>query len=221
MSALKLPVHSISRIRIQTDGQGVTSLVASMGCHLRCKLCFNASTWNGKAKKWKEYSTEELYEELKIDDLYFQATGGGVMFGGGEPLLHSSFHRAFMEEYKDAGWTFNFETSLHVPEENLRDVMHRADFFLVDTKDMDPERYRAYTGGDFGLFRENLSLLLREAGPEAIRVRVPQIMNFHKGDEAKENARILEEMGFTQIEIFSYVDPVAWNNRKKKPGNNE
>ena len=76
----------LSRHRIGVDGAGVTTLVAFHGCPLRCKYCLNpkALSLNGV---WKRYIPEELYNHVKQDDLYFCATGGGVTFGGGEPLI--------------------------------------------------------------------------------------------------------------------------------------
>ncbi|MBR5897460.1 MAG: radical SAM protein, partial [Lachnospiraceae bacterium] len=131
---------SVSRIRTKTDGEGVTTLVVSMGCPLRCAYCINPFTWDG-SHKGKTYTTDELYNELKIDNLYFLATGGGVMFGGGEPLLNADFISNFIKKYKDTGWKFSMETSITVPKENLKIVIGLIDLFIVDTKDMNKERY--------------------------------------------------------------------------------
>lgn len=40
-------------------------------------------------------TADALFDMVKIDDLYFRATGGGVTFGGGEPLLHAGFLSSF------------------------------------------------------------------------------------------------------------------------------
>lgn len=48
-----------------------------MGCPLRCAYCFNPFTWDGSVEP-KKYSIDELYEEVKLDNLYFLATGGGA-----------------------------------------------------------------------------------------------------------------------------------------------
>ena len=202
-----LNVAAIDRIRTTTDGEGVTTLVVSMGCPLRCAYCINPYTWDGSVEKGKYYTAEELYNSLKIDDLYFLATGGGVMFGGGEPLLNSSFISSFIKKYKDTGWKFNMETSLSVSKEHIDEVIDLIDFFIVDTKDMDKDRYKLYTKGDYDLFYSNLKYLLLKAGPERIRVRVPAIPVFHKNKEYEQNAETLKSMGFTDIEIFPYVDP--------------
>ena len=81
MSSLFMPVMAIARHRMATDGVGVTTLVVSQGCPLQCKWCINPYTWSGD-RKAKRYTPQELLDTLKIDDLYFRATGGGITFGG-------------------------------------------------------------------------------------------------------------------------------------------
>ena len=76
----------ISRHRIGVDGEGVTTLVAFHGCPLRCQYCLNPKALSPNGV-WKRYTPEELYNHVKQDELYFCATGGGVTFGGGEPLI--------------------------------------------------------------------------------------------------------------------------------------
>ena len=79
-------IIGISRHRIGVDGPGVTTLVAFHGCTLSCKYCLNPKSIDPKVKG-KRYTPSQLYDEIKKDNLYFLATGGGVTFGGGEPLL--------------------------------------------------------------------------------------------------------------------------------------
>lgn len=69
------------------DGAGVTTLLAFHGCPLACKYCLNPQTLSPKGV-WKTFTMEEMFDIVKKDDLYFRATGGGVTFGGGEPLLY-------------------------------------------------------------------------------------------------------------------------------------
>lgn len=207
----KLPVCVISRLRMDTDGEGVTTLVITSGCPLRCKYCINPYTWNGEAKKIRSYSSSELFEALRVDNLYFLSTGGGIVFGGGEPLLHSEFLKEFITEYRHLGWKFSVETSLNVPFENLERIYELFDGFIVDTKDCNKERYEAYTSGNYDRFYNNLSFLINHVSPQKITVRVPRIYDFHTGDEAAENAAFLRRMGFINIDIFSYVDPKTRN----------
>ena len=195
------PLLRIARLRMEIDGEGVTSLVAGTGCPLSCKWCLNAAVLRQPPTP---VTARELYDRVKIDDLYFRATGGGVTFGGGESLLHAAFFRAFREVCGD-NWHIYAETSLHVPRGLVETAAETVDGFIIDIKDMDPEVYRRYTGGDAGLVQENLAYLLGKVGPERLLVRVPLIPDFNTPADCDTSEQRLRAMGVTRIDRFSYI----------------
>ena len=194
------PLLSIVRLRMGTDGSGVTSLVAGAGCPLNCRWCINKDLLKRKEPEW--ISAEELYDRVKIDDLYFQASGGGITFGGGEPLLYPHFLRSFRRLCPPT-WRINVETSLAVSQESLKMLLEYVDEFIVDCKDMDPIRYESYTGQPAKQMLENLELLRRI--PDKVLVRVPRIPRFNTEEDQKNNADLLRAMGFTRLDLFEYV----------------
>ena len=196
------PFLTLSRLRMETDGEGVTTLVAGAGCPLKCKWCLNRKLL--AEAKVTLVSPQELYDKVKIDNLYFQATGGGVTCGGGEALLHAEFIRAF-RRLCGRDWRIYAETSLHVPRENVAIAAHIIDGFIVDIKESSPDIYRAYTGGNSSLVWDNLQFLLDAVGAERITVRVPLIPEFNNPENQKATAQRLKEIGITKIDIFSYI----------------
>ncbi len=199
----KYPLLGLDRLRMGTDGAGVTTLVAGKGCPLACKWCINAQVLQ---KEPRLVSPQELFALLKRDDLYFRATGGGVSFGGGESLLHARFIRAFRQICGE-NWRIYAETSLHVPKENLEIAASCVDEFIVDIKDTDEEIYHRYTGGNGEIVCQNLEFLLKAVSPERIWVRVPLIPEFNTPAQQKRSVEILKSMGLTKIESFSYINP--------------
>ena len=195
------PLLRIVRLRMEIDGEGVTSLVAGTGCPLSCKWCLNAAVLRQPPTP---VTARELYDRVKIDDLYFRATGGGVTFGGGEALLHAAFFRAFREVCGD-NWHICAETSLHVPRELVETAAETVDGFIIDIKDMNSEIYRRYTGGDAGLVQENLAYLLGKVGPGRLLVRVPLIPDFNTPADCDVGEQKLRAMGVTRIDRFSYI----------------
>ena len=198
-------VSKISRLRINSEGNGVSTLIGCMGCPLRCAYCFNPFTWDDSLKP-KKYTVDELYDEVKLDNLYFLATGGGLVFGGGEPLLYHDFIKEFIKKYAKTGWKFTLETSLSVKKESLENIIHCIDYFIVDTKDMDKTRYELYTKGDYDLFLSNLKYLIETVESDRIRVRVPKIPKLNTYADVRSNYEILKSMGFSEIEIFDYIE---------------
>ncbi len=193
-----------NRHRMATDGEGITTLVAAHGCPLRCKMCLNPQCFD-ESTAVKHLTADELYNIVKIDDLYFQATGGGITFGGGEPLLHSEFIAEFTKLCGNK-WHITAETCLNIPRNKLEIAAECVDTFFVDIKDMNPEIYRSYTGRDNHPVIENLKYLIEKAGPERITVRVPNIPGYNTPSDVQKSADRLRAMGFTKLDIFTYIE---------------
>lgn len=195
-------VFGISRHRLTTDGEGVTTLVAFNGCPLRCRYCLNKTSW--EMDNGRDYTPESLFEEVKIDQLYFLATHGGVTFGGGEPLLQVEFIKAF-RELCGPQWQILAETSLNVPFENVQTIDPILDGYIVDIKDMNPEIYQAYTGKDISLVLANLEWLLKHGDPNRIIVRVPHIPEFNTDEDVAKSIERLKAMGVVDVDEFQYI----------------
>ena len=142
----KATLIGISRLRMNTDGHGLTTLVAFHGCPLRCRYCLNPQCLN-PASRILRLSPDEVMDILRKDELYFLATKGGVTFGGGEPLLNADF----IKEVLCLGankWHTTVETSLNVPQSEIEIVLPYIDEYIVDVKDTNPAIYKYYTGKD-------------------------------------------------------------------------
>ena len=203
------PLAFCDRLRMATDGAGVTALVGAYGCPLQCKFCINPQTWQGRTDGKPPFirvTPEELYDRVRIDNLYYLATGGGVTFGGGEPLLHTDFLAAFRTVIPKE-WHLYAETCLHIPEESVRSAARVVDHFFVDIKDMNPTVYKAYTGRNNTSVKKNLALLLSLVGAERITVRVPRIPDFNTAADVEASVRELQEMGVTLMDLFDYKIP--------------
>ena len=196
------PLLSISRLRMGTDGVGITTLIAGAGCPLHCRWCINERLLQEAAPE--SVTAPQLLETVRKDDLYFQATGGGITFGGGESLLHASFIRRF-RELCPPEWKLFAETSLNIPEKNVLTVLNSVDLFIVDCKDLNPEIYHSYTGGDSEQMTDNLRLLVQTVGPERILARVPVIPGYNTKEDQTKSADELRSMGLNNLDLFDYV----------------
>jgi len=191
------------RLRVTTDGEGVTTLVAGCGCPLRCAYCLNPQCFAPDFCA-QTFTPQELYEQVKKDAVYFVATGGGLTFGGGEPLLQTEFIAAF-REIADRDWRFTAETCLNVPRQTARRALALFDRFIIDIKDMDPGIYRRYTGRDNAQVKENLALFAAAGRAADCTVRLPLIPGYNTGADRERSRRELEAMGFSRFDPFPYV----------------
>lgn len=195
-------IIGIARHRLSTDGDGVTTLVAFHGCPLRCRYCLNPQSL-GDGGRSKEYSPESLYREVRIDELYFLATNGGVTFGGGEPCLRLDFIRRF-RELCGKGWQINLETSLNVPSDNIASLLPVVNTLIIDIKDMNPEIYHNYTGQENSLVLSNLRLIADSGRHNDCIIRIPLIPEFNTDADRDASRSALEALGFTRFDLFTY-----------------
>jgi len=193
----------IGRNRMATDGEGVTTLVAFWGCPLACAYCLNPQALSEDAVK-RVLTAEELHDLVRIDELYFLATGGGITFGGGEPCLYPDFIKTFRNLCTNQ-WNITLETSLNVPLENIKSLYSIVNEYIVDIKDINPKIYKSYTGKDNSLPLANLKWLIEQGKADQIRVRVPLIPNFNTEKDTKRSVSALKKLGIQNIETFSYI----------------
>ena len=199
------PIVTFARHRMQTDGRGVTTLVCFYGCPLRCKMCLNPFTFSPDTKT-EVLTPRELYDRVKIDELYFLATNGGVTFGGGEPLLYPDFLAEFRNICGN-DWHNCVETSLNVPTKNVEKAAGVIDHFIIDCKDTAPHIYKSYTGRDNALMLNNLNKLTSLIPTDRITVRVPLITNHNTESDRNRSVEYLHSIGITDIDLFEYIDP--------------
>lgn len=202
-SEITAPLIAINRHRLTTDGEGVTTLVGFHGCPLHCEYCLNAQCLQADGV-WCRLTPGELYSEVEIDDLYFVATGGGICFGGGEPLLRSDFIKAFAE-IMNPEWKLTIETSLNVPLENVKAIASLVQMWYVDIKDMNPDIYKAYGCKENKQVISNLQWLAANGYADKVIIRLPLIPEYNTDEDRQQSQQQLEEMGFTNFDKFNYI----------------
>jgi radical SAM domain protein len=202
-SEITAPFIAINRHRLTTDGEGVTTLVGFHGCPLHCEYCLNPQCLQADGV-WCRLTPGELYSEVEIDDLYFVATGGGICFGGGEPLLRSDFIKAFAE-IMNPEWKLTIETSLNVPLENVKAIASLVQMWYVDIKDMNPDIYKAYGCKENKQVVSNLQWLAANGYADKVIIRLPLIPEYNTDEDRQRSQQQLEEMGFTNFDKFNYI----------------
>ena len=197
---MQAPLIGICRHRLSVDGAGVTTLVAFHGCPLHCRYCLNPQCLKPEVV-WRTLTPQEVMTYLQKDDLYFRATGGGMCFGGGEPLLRSAFIRELCK-LMPAAWSVTVETSLNVPWQHVEEVMPLVRQWIIDVKDMNPDIYHRYTTTDNARVKDNLRRL--QENTTSILVRLPRIPDYNTPADIAASRKELEALGITHFEEFDY-----------------
>jgi len=151
-------------------------------------------------------AVDEVMAEVSKDVPFYDESGGGVTFSGGEPLMQPAFLIALLEACGQVDIHRAVDTSGHADGETLLQVAESTDLFLYDLKHMDTEVHRRYTGAGNELILENLKRLA-EAGAD-ICVRLPIIPGVNDDLDNVENTgaflRTLRRINM--VEVLPYHD---------------
>ena len=182
MDELRYPLLALARLRMGTDGEGITTLVAGAGCPLHCRWCINE-------RLLREAAAEQIRNRGGIFHTGMVKKADYLRFAGGF-CLHICVKKAIL-----------------LMEGCLRSNLPHgaADEFIVDCKDMNPEIYRRYTGGDQSLMVSNLRHLLHLIGSERIVVRVPLIPDYNAAEDQANSVSSLKALGITRFDLFPYI----------------
>ena len=146
-------IMAISRLRMASDGAGVTTLVAFFGCPLHCRYCVNWICHDIDTAR-KYYTPENLVSVLNQDDIYFKMTSGGVVFGGGEPLLQAEFLVDCLGKCVARSIQTCVDTAAAVRTPLMDEIIRLTDIFLLDVKTADKAKFSEYVGHGFDVFLE-------------------------------------------------------------------
>jgi len=124
------------------------------------------------------YSVDELMRIIKRDSTYW-GSGGGVTFGGGEPMFQKEFLLEVLARCRSACIHVALETSAHVPTDDFLQIMESVNWAFIDIKHMDREKHREGTGAGNTLILENIHALPASGWPGRLLIRFPIIPGFN------------------------------------------
>jgi pyruvate formate lyase activating enzyme len=151
----------------------------------------------------RRWTVPELASELLANADVFEASGGGITFSGGEPLMQAAF-LAELADHLRPQINLAIETSGYASPDGYRDVVSRMDLVFQDLKHPDSVAHRKWTGVDPAPIHANLRWL-KDSGKPFV-ARIPLIPGVNDSPEAKEGfARLLEgRSGLQRVELLPY-----------------
>jgi pyruvate formate lyase activating enzyme len=138
-----------------------------------CETCLEFCYADARQVVGREMSVAQVMAEIRKDISFYEASGGGVTFSGGEPLNQSSFLSALLQACKQEELHTAVDTSGFAPWPVIDSLRSSVDLFLYDIKLIDEAAHLRYTGVSNRLILENLRRLCAAGQP--LRVRVPLI----------------------------------------------
>jgi len=141
-----------------------------------CGKCIDACPRNALAFDGRDLEVDDAVAQLAADKVFYDRSGGGVTFSGGDPLLQADFVAAVARGLKARGIHTAIETSLFAAWASIEALLPVIDLFIVDLKVADPARHAELTGQENEPILENARRLAAAlAGTGRLLLRVPLI----------------------------------------------
>ena len=192
-------IFDVKRFAVH-DGPGLRTTIFFKGCPLSCLWCHNPESQSFNIEVCKverkvgdrttSYdkemgyfsSVESLMDIIRKDSLYFEESGGGVTFSGGEPMMQIDFLLAVLKKCKEADIHTAVDTSGFASWDNFQKIMPYTDLFLFDIKHIDSEKHRLLTGVDNSVILDNLSKITNLG--KKVWIRIPAIPTCNTDDNS-------------------------------------
>jgi len=144
---------------------------------VRCGRCVETCLAGAREIVGRDMTVAAVVDEVAKDTIFYDESGGGVTFSGGEPLMQPEFLVTLLDSCRQLDIHTAVDTTCHADPMVVRTAAERANLFLCDLKHMDPRRHREFTGEDNRLILENIRLL-SDMGKE-IMIRIPIVPGFN------------------------------------------
>lgn len=150
----------------------------------RCDLCGKCTIYcphDARRICGREYSVDEVFDEVIKDKIFYETSGGGVTFSGGECMLQIDFLCEILKKCKENGLHTAVDTAGNVPWESFEKILKYTDLFLYDVKLFHSIKHKQYTGVGNERILDNLTKLFK-CGAN-VYIRIPVIGGVNDNEE--------------------------------------
>jgi len=171
-----------------------------------CGKCETACPTNAIRLLGRAWPSDALVEELLKDRVFFETSGGGVTFSGGEPTSQAEFVVELASRLKKEGVHVAIETSGYCGKKVMERIISSVDLVLYDLKVMNPDKHLEFTGVRLDKVLANARLLASKTVP--FWVRTPVIPQH---TDSEENVRAIARYVYKNMPRVERYELLAFN----------
>ena len=173
----------------------------------QCELCGKCTLYcpvDARKVCGKEHTVDEVLKEVLKDQAFYETSGGGVTFSGGECMLQIDFLVEILKKCKENCIDTAVDTAGHIPFESFEKILPYTDLFLYDIKIFDSQKHKQYVGVSNELILENLKKLFERKAK--LWIRIPIIPDVNDSiEEIQKIKDFLKTIGTAEkIELLPY-----------------
>lgn len=171
---------------------------------ISCGECIANCPNNARQLMGQELTIENVIIEVKKDYIFYQESGGGVTFSGGEPFLHPEYLRQLNNECHRLGINTAVESCGYFDFAACRDIVANIDQIFFDIKIMDSDKHKKYTGQDNALILANIAAASQINSNIIVRVPVISGINDGDGNMLAMCSFLKEKTAIRKVELLPY-----------------
>lgn len=183
--------------------KGKSIIIDLSKCDL-CGECRDVCAYEALEIVGEEMTVKHVMEEVEKDRIFFDNSGGGITFSGGEPLMQPDFLEALLDECQKRNIQTTVDTSGYAPSEILERIAGKVDLFLYDIKFIDDEKHKEHIGASNKIILENLERLSKEGKKIFIRIPLVAGVNDDEKNIRKTAEFLLPLKNLRQINLLPY-----------------
>ncbi|QTA92875.1 glycyl-radical enzyme activating protein [Desulfonema magnum] len=173
-----------------------------------CMKCVEACKYEALTLVSTLMTVDEVYEEVKRDEMFYQSSGGGMTLSGGEPLMNPEVTLELFKRAKADGIHTALDTTGFAKWEIIEGILDYVDIVLYDIKIIDEEKHKKWTGVSNKLILENARKMAKRGTNMRIRSLVVHNVNYWDPGHAKGVMAFAKSLG----ESVKGVDILPFHN---------
>lgn len=135
-----------------------------------CLKCVEACAFDALKAIGEQMTPAQLMRELEKDLAYYQSSGGGVTFSGGEPTLYPKFMAVILKRCQQQGIHTTLETCGSFSFKRWQNLLGQLSLIYFDLKVMDGNKHQHVTGHENARILENARQLVTDGYPIEFRL---------------------------------------------------